>query len=120
MAKLIFNCSHGKENPEKATLPFIAANVAAVAGQEAYVLLTAEAAWIATQGYADDIHFEGMPELRGLLEEFVDNGGSVWACGACTKPRNITEDQLVKGAAIIGAAKVVEELANGAQAVAFA
>ena len=27
--KLIFNCTHGKEDPERATLPFVAANVAA-------------------------------------------------------------------------------------------
>jgi hypothetical protein len=38
----------------------------------------------------------------------------------CPKPRNITEDQLIKGASIIGAAKVVEEIANGAQNVIFA
>ena len=48
----------------RATLPFIAANVAATAGQEAYVLLTVEGAWLATHGYADDMHHEGMPALR--------------------------------------------------------
>ena len=44
----------------------------------------------------------------------------MWLCGSCTKPRGITEDQCVKGAKIVGAAKVVEEITNGAQAVAFA
>jgi predicted peroxiredoxin len=120
MAKLIFGCSHGLDDLERATLPFIAANVAAGAGQEAYVLLTVEGAWLATKGYADDIHFEGMPELRPLMEEFIDNGGTVWACGACTKPRGITEDHLIPGAHIVGAAKVVEEIANGAQNITFA
>ncbi len=120
MAKLIFGCSHGRDDHERATLPFIAANVAASAGQDAYVLLTVEGAWLATKGYADDIAFEGMPQLRPLMEEFIDNGGTVWACGACTKPRNITEDQLITGAAIVGAAKVVEEVANGAQNITFA
>ena len=52
--------------------------------------------------------------------EFIDNGGQVWLCGACTKPRGITEDQVVKGATIVGAAKVVEEVVAGAKAVAFA
>jgi uncharacterized protein len=120
MAKLIFGCSHGRDDPERATLPFIAANVAASAGQEAYVLLTIEGAWLATKGYAEDIHFAGMPQLRPLMEEFIDNGGTVWACGACTKPRDITEDHLIQGASIIGAAKVVEEIASGAQNVVFA
>ena len=120
MPKMIFACTHGRENPERATLPFIAANVAAVSGQEAYVLLTVDGVWLATQGYADDIHFEGMPELLPLISEFLDNGGTVWACGACTKPRDITEDQLIKGAHIVGAAMVVEEIALGAQHIAFA
>ena len=112
--------SHGRDDSERATLPFIAANVAAVAGQEAYVLLTVEGAWVATKGYADDLHFEGMPALRPLIEEFIDNGGTIWVCGACAKPRGITEDDLVKGSQIVGAAKVVEELANGAQNITFA
>ena len=120
MTKMIFGCSHGKDDIERATLPFIAANVAATAGQEAYVLLTVEGAWLATKGYADDIAFPGMPALRPLMDEFVDNGGVIWACGACTKPRDITEDQLMTGAFIVGAAKVVEEIAGGAQNITFA
>ena len=61
-----------------------------------------------------------MQALRPLMDEFLDNGGVIWACGACTKPRGITEDDLVKGARIVGAAMVVEEIANGAQMVSFA
>jgi uncharacterized protein len=41
-------------------------------------------------------------------------------CGACTKPRGIGEDHLAKGAVIVGAAKVVEQVAAGARTVAFA
>lgn len=33
--KILFNCTHGKENAERATLPFVAANVAQTAGQDA-------------------------------------------------------------------------------------
>lgn len=39
---------------------------------------------------------------------------------ACTGPREIGEDQLRKGATIVGAAKVVEEVVNGARTIAFA
>jgi uncharacterized protein len=120
MPKLIFGCSHGRDDPERATLPFIAANAAASAGQDAVVLLTIEGAWLATTGYADGLHFQGMPPLAPLIEEFIDNGGTIWACGACTKPRQITDDQLIKGAFIVGATKIVEEIANGAQNVIFA
>jgi predicted peroxiredoxin len=118
--KLIFNCTHGKEDHERATLPFVAANIAAIAGQEAVVLCTIDAVWVGTEGGSDGIAQPGLPVLGDLYREFVDNGGQVWLCGACTKPRGITEEQLIKGATIVGAAKVVEEVIAGAKTVAFA
>jgi uncharacterized protein len=118
--KLIFNCTHGKEDPERATLPFVAANIAAAAGQESIVLCTIEAVWLGTKGGTVGIEQPGLPLLDGLYAEFIDNGGQVWLCGACTKPRGITEEDLVKGSTIVGAAKVVEEVIAGAKTVAFA
>jgi predicted peroxiredoxin len=117
---LLFNCTYGKEDPERATLPFVAANIAASAGQPAVVLCTIEAVRLGTEGGTEGIASPGLPVLKDLFEEFVGNGGEVWLCGSCTKPRGITEDQCAKGAKIVGAAKVVEEITNGAQAVAFA
>ena len=61
--KLIFNCTYGKEEPERATLPFVAANIAATAGQDAVVLLTIEAVWLGTDGGADGIAQPGLPVL---------------------------------------------------------
>ncbi len=118
--KLIFNCTHGKEDHERATLPFVAANIAAAAGQEAVVLCTIEAVWLGAEGGTDGIAQPGLPALADLYSEFIDNGGQVWLCGACAKPRGITEDHLVKGSTIVGAAKVVEEVIGGAKTVAFA
>src|SRR5437773_11496227 len=118
--KLIFNCTHGKEDPERATLPFVAANIAATAGQEAVVLCTIEAVWLGTEGGTDEIAHTGLPVLSDLYRELAENGGQVWLCGACTKPRGITEHQLAKGATIVAAAKVVEEVIAGARTIAFA
>jgi predicted peroxiredoxin len=118
--KLIFNCTHGKEHPERATLPFVAANIAATAGQDAVVLCTIDAVWLGTEGGTEGIAFSGLPVLAELLEEFVANGGQVWLCGACTKPRGIGEESVVQGVRIVGAAKVVEEIVAGARSVAFA
>ena len=118
--RLIFNCTHGKEAPERATLPFVAANIAATAGQDSVVLFTIEAVWLGTEGGTDGIPYQGLPVLSDLYQEFVENGGKVWLCGACTKPRGIGQEQVRKGSAIVGAAKVVEEVVAGARTVAFA
>ncbi len=118
--KLIFNCTHGKENPERATLPFVAANVAATAGQEAIVVCTIEGVWLGTKSGTDGIEAKGLTPLAKLYSDFIANGGKVWLCGACTKPRGITEQHLAEGATIVGAAKIVEEIAAGAKATSFA
>jgi predicted peroxiredoxin len=118
--KLIFNCTHGKEDAERATLPFVAANIAATAGQDSVVLCTIEAVWLGTEGGTTGIAYPGLPVLADLYREFVANGGQVWLCGACTKPRGIGEGQVADGATIVGAARVVEEIVNGARTVAFA
>ena len=118
--RLIFNCTYGKEDPERATLPFVAANIAATAGQEAVVLCTIEAVWLGTPGGTDGIAQPGLPVLGDLYQQFVGNGGQIWICGACAKPRGIGEEQLRDGATIVGAAKVVEEVIAGARTVAFA
>lgn len=119
MTKLIVNCTHGAEDPERATLAFVVGAVAASADQDAVVLLTIEGVWLATKGYADGIHKEGFQPLKDVVQSFVANGGHIWACGSCAIPRGINESQLIEGAKIITAAQVVERLASGAASLSF-
>jgi len=72
---------------------------------------------VATKGGADRIEHKGLPPLRELLPEYVSNGGQVWACQSCTKPRGITEADLVDGARIAAAMQVVEYLSQGASSL---
>src|SRR3954469_6724825 len=113
MGRFLAQATHGREDQERATLPFIVANVAASADQDAIVLLTIEGVWLATRGYAEEIHHEGLPPLREVISSLISSGGEIWACSACTKPRGITEEHLIDGARIIAAADLVAELASG-------
>lgn len=118
-AKILANCTHGKEDPERATLSFVVGNVAASADQEAVVLLTIDGAWLATKGYADGVQKEGFQPLPDVIQSFVGNGGQIWVCGACAKPRGITDADLIAGAKIVTAANVVEYMASGASTLNF-
>jgi uncharacterized protein len=119
MAKILVNATHGSEDAERATLPFVIGNVAATADQATVVLLTVEGVRLATYGYSDDIHKDGFAPLKDVMRQFLDNGGQVWACGACTKPRRITDAHLIPGAKIVTAANVVEYMASGASTLSF-
>jgi uncharacterized protein len=110
---LLIHCTFGKEDPERAILPFIVGNVAVTADQQATIFLTIEGVRLATKGYASGVTKEGIPPLNEILQSFLDNGGELWACGACTKPRGITEADLIPGAKIVTAANLVEALVNG-------
>lgn len=119
MAEILTHATHGKDDPERATLPFIVANVAASADREAVVLLTSEGVWLATRGYAEEVRKEGLQPLRELMDSFIAAGGEVWACGACTGPRGITEEHLIDGARIVTAANVVEVMLSGIPTLSF-
>jgi predicted peroxiredoxin len=111
--------THGKEDAERASLPFVLANAALASGQEATVLLTIDGAWVATQGYPDGVQAKDLAPLSELVQKFVAGGGKLWVCGACAKPRGITQEHLIAGAEIVGAATVAEALVNGAQTLSW-
>src|SRR5438094_10325831 len=95
--KLIFNCTHGKEDPERPTLPFVAANIAATAGQEAIVLCAIEAVWLGMEGGTDVIAQPVLPGLPHLCREVHENRGQGLLCGAGGQPRGISVRQVLKG-----------------------
>jgi len=76
--KLIFTCTWGRDEPERATLPFVAANIAATAGQEAVVLCTIEAVRLGCTGGSEGVEATGLPKLGDLMTEFIANQGKVW------------------------------------------
>jgi len=119
MAHILIHNTHGKDNIERASLSFVVANTALSSSQRTTILLTIEGVWIATKGYADSLQANGFAPLSDLMQQFVSSGGELWVCGACAKPRNITQEQLIDGATIIGAATAVEALVNGAQSLSL-
>jgi predicted peroxiredoxin len=108
-----------KNDPDKATVAFVVANAAVASEKEALVFLSTEAVRLSQRGYADDIHEEGFAPLRELMASFTRAGGKIWVCSPCFKKRGLAEDQLVEGATIVGGAKLVEFLSDGAPCVSY-
>lgn len=108
-----------KDNPDRATVAFVVANAALGSDRETLVFLSTEGVRLSQQGYADDVHEEGFAPLAELMRSFVAAGGTIYVCSPCFKKRKLDEQKLVPGAVIVGGAKLVEFLADGAPAVCY-
>ena len=117
--KFFVSLTNAKNDPDKATVGFVVANAAVASGQETVIFLNVEGAYLASKGYADDIHEEGFAPLKQLMDQFIEAGGTLWVCSPCYKKRNLSEEDLIEGATIVGGAKVVEFLSQGAASITY-
>jgi len=111
--------THAKDDPDRATVAFVVANAAAASEREALVFLSTEAVRLASPGYADDIHEHGFQPLKKLMDDFAANGGQIYVCSPCFKKRGLDESKLIPGATIVGGAKLVEFLSDGAPSLSY-
>jgi uncharacterized protein len=111
------SCS--KDNADKATVGFVVANAAVASDKDTMVFLSIEGVRLSQKGYADDIHEPGFAPLKELMDNFAKAGGKIFVCSPCFKKRGLAENNLVAGATIVGGAKLVEFLSNGAPSVSY-
>ncbi len=119
MTNVMIHNTNGNGDIEKASLSFVVANTALASGQDTAVLLTTDGVCIPTKGYTDGLEANGFPPLKELVNNFVSNGGKLWVCGACAKPRGIGPDDLMDGAELVGAATAVEAMVSGTRTISF-
>jgi uncharacterized protein len=117
--KFCVSLTHAREDTDRATVAFVVANAAVGSGQESVVFLSTDGVRLCQKGYADDLHEEGFAPLKELMDKFVDAGGKIWACSPCFKKRGLDEGKLVKGATVVGGAKLVEFLSQGGACVSY-
>ena len=119
MGKFCVSCTVAKDNTDKATVAFVVANAAVGSDQETVVFLSTEGVRLAVQGYADGVHEEGFAPLRELMANFAAAGGTLYVCAPCFKKRGLDDTRLVPGAKVVGGAKLVEFLGEGAPCVSY-
>ena len=117
--KFCVTLTYAKDNTDKATVAFVIANAALGSEKDTMVFLMAEGVRLSQQGYADDVHEEGFAPLKDLMTNFAAAGGKIFVCSPCFKRRRLDENKLVAGATIVGGAKLVEFLSDGASTVSF-
>ena len=53
--------------------------------------------------------------MSDLMEAYFENEGKLWVCPVCAAAHGITEDDLVEGAEIAGAARTIGFVSDGAK-----
>lgn len=108
--KLLFMCTHGPENPELATIPFVMATAAQASDVEVVLGFQANGVMLVRKGSAEHVLAAGFPPLKELMDIYVENGGKLLVCGPCVKSRQINpEEEFIPGAMVVNAATFVKE-----------
>jgi predicted peroxiredoxin len=115
---LVVKVTCGTDDPERANQGLTVAATAVAAGAEVSLWLTGEGAWFGVEGREGLTLPHGTPSAD--LVAAVLAGGRVTVCTQCAARRGLTDDDLVAGARIAGAAAYVEEvLAPEVQALVY-
>jgi predicted peroxiredoxin len=107
--KITVIATHGGEDPERATLPFVVATAALAMDVKAVVILQANAVTLAVKGGCDKVAAPGFAPLKDLMASYASQGGKLLLCTPCIKARSIAPETLVENASPIAAARVVQE-----------
>ena len=117
--KYVVSLTHGKNDTDKATVAFVVANAAVASDKNTVVFLSIEGVRLCQKGFADDVHEEGFAPLGELMGNFVKAGGAIYVCSPCFKKRKLDENNLIPGAAVVGGAKLVEFMSDGAPSISY-
>lgn len=108
--KIVIFATHGPEDPERASLPFVMGNAALVLEVKATIILQSTAVVIAKKGCYEHVFAAGLPPLKKLVDDFIEQGGKVLVCTPCINERRITTDMLVGTAEPVAAARALTEV----------
>lgn len=96
--KVIYFCTCGGDDAEKASICFAMAGAAIALELDVTVALQGRAVHLAQKGYTNNVPATGgFAPLSKLIGDFLELGGTLLACKPCIEDRNIEESDLIEG-----------------------
>ena len=108
--KMVIFATHGREDPERATIPFVVGTAALAMDVPVTMVLQADGVTLVQRGCYDHILATGFEPLQKLVPSFLDLGGKILVCIPCIESRKIAPETLLEGAELGKAARVVNEV----------
>jgi predicted peroxiredoxin len=117
--RLVVKLTCGTEAAERANQALTIAATACAAGAQVSLWLAGEASWFAVPGRAAELSLDHAAPAADLLDA-VREAGAVTLCTQCAVRRDLTQEDLLPGIRLAGAAAFTEEvLAPGVQALVY-
>jgi len=108
--KLFILCTHGAEDPERATIPFVMATAAQAMDVVVVLGFQANGVTLPANGVAERIAAPNFPPLKDLVLAYREAGGEFLVCGPCVATRNLDpKKDFLDGASVVSAATFVKE-----------
>jgi predicted peroxiredoxin len=92
--KIMMKSAWGSDDPTKAAFPFLHGHALAEAGHEVQIFLLGEAVSLMRAAVAKAVVPVGWPPLAEALDKVVSQKIQIYACGACSRARGVTEADL--------------------------
>lgn len=92
--KIVMKSAWGSDDPTKAAFPFLHGLALAEAGHQVQIFLLGEAVSLMRKTLADAVVPVGWPPVGETLEKLKAKHIQLYACGACSRARGVTEADL--------------------------
>lgn len=119
MEKLVLMVTHGPEDAERATIPFVFATAAQASDVEVVMGFQASGVLLLLPGVAERVLAPEFPPLKELIETFVEAGGTMFACGPCVKARQIDPQEFISGTRVVNAGTFIQQFTEATNVLVY-
>jgi predicted peroxiredoxin len=115
--RIMMKSAWGSDDPTKAAFAFLHGLALARAGHEVQIFLLGEAVSLMRKSVASAVVPVGWQPLSATLAEVADRKIPIFACGACSRARGVTEADLASWGASFGSPEIFVGLVEWADRV---
>jgi predicted peroxiredoxin len=114
---IMMKSAWGSDDPTKAAFPFLHGHALMSAGHNVQIFLLGEAVGLMRKSEAQAVVPVGWPPLIDTMQKLAEAHVPIFACGACSRARNVTEADLANWGAKFGSPPIFVALVEWADKV---
>ena len=114
---IMMKSAWGSDDPTKAAFPFLHGHALMSAGHNVQIFLLGEAVGLMRRSEAQAVVPVGWPPLIETMQKLADAHVPIFACGACSRARSVTEADLANWGAKFGSPPIFVSLVEWADKI---